>query len=179
MGEDPARIRADIEATREQMGETVQALSYKADVKARARDSIAGKKEALMGAKDSVRDKLVGAGDHVPDGEQVGRQARRAAGIAQENPLGLALGSVAVGVVVGLLLPASRVEDEKLGSVSDDVVEKVKETGAEAFERGKEVAHAAAESARETVQEKGREHGDELAASAQENLREATSSPRA
>jgi len=183
MGEDPDRIRARIEETREQMGETVEALSYKTDLKARARDSITAKKdsakETLMGTKDSIRDTIVGAGDRVsdatPDREQATQQARRAVGMAQENPLGLALGSVAVGVIIGLLLPASRVEDEKLGAVSDDVVEKVKQTGAEAVERGKQVAQDAAD----TIQEKGREHGSELASSAQDNLREATSNPRA
>ena len=37
MGEDPDRIRQDIEATRNVMGETVDGLTYKADVQARAR----------------------------------------------------------------------------------------------------------------------------------------------
>ena len=40
MGEDPDRIRQEIEQTRAEMGETVDALSYKTDVKARAKDSI-------------------------------------------------------------------------------------------------------------------------------------------
>jgi len=166
------------------MGETVDALSYKADVKSRARDSIVGKKdsakESLMGTKDSIKDRVVGAGDRVgeatPDGAQVKQGARRAVGVAQENPLGLAVGSLAVGFLVGMLLPASRVEDEKLGQVSDDVVEKAKETGQEALDRGKQVAQEAAASAQETVQEKGREHGEELASSAQQNMQEATTS---
>ena len=45
MGEDPDRIRREIEATRSEMGETVDALTYKADVKSRARDSIVEKKD--------------------------------------------------------------------------------------------------------------------------------------
>ena len=150
MGEDPNRIRREIEATRNEMGETVDALTYKADVKSRA-------KESLMGTKDG---------------------ARRAAGVAQENPLGLAIGSVAVGFIAGLLIPASRVEDRKLGPVADDVKAKAKETGQEALERGQQIAQEAAQSARETVQEKGREHGEELASSAQQNMQEATSSAR-
>jgi hypothetical protein len=40
MGEDPDMIRKDIEDTRERMGETVDALGYKADVKGRAKDSV-------------------------------------------------------------------------------------------------------------------------------------------
>jgi ElaB/YqjD/DUF883 family membrane-anchored ribosome-binding protein len=168
MGEDPDRIRREIEATREEMGETVDALSYKADVKSRA-------KENLMGKKDALKSKVTGVSDATPDGEQVKDNARRAAGIAQENPLGLAVGSVAVGLIVGMLLPSSRVEDQKLGPIADDVKEKAKETGQEALERGQQVAQEAAESARDTVQEKGREHGEELASSAQQNMQQATS----
>ena len=172
MGEDPDRIRQEIEATRSEMGETVDALSYKADVKSRA-------KESLMDKKDSLKAKVTGAGDRVgeatPDAQQVKQGAQRAAGVAQENPIGLALASVGVGFVLGLLLPASRVEDEKLGPMADDVKEKAKETGQEALERGKAVAQDAAQSAQETVQEKGREHGEQLAGSAQQNIQEATS----
>ena len=175
MGEDPDRIRREIEATREEMGETVDALGYKADVKSRA-------KENLMGKKDSIKAKVVGASDRVsdatPDSERVKDNARHAAGVAQENPLGLAVGSVAVGLIVGMLLPSSRVEDRKLGPIADDVKVKAKETGQEALERGQQVAQEAAQSAQQTVQEKGREHGEELAASAQQNMQEATSSAR-
>ena len=35
MGQDPAAIRQEIEQTRERMGDTVDALGYKADVPAR------------------------------------------------------------------------------------------------------------------------------------------------
>ena len=186
MGEDPDRIREEIEATRQGMGETVDALSYKADVKSRARDSIVDKKESakesLMGTKESIKSKVVGASDRVsdstPDGEQVKDNARRAVGMAQENPLGLAIGSLATGFIVGLLLPSSRVEDRKLGPIADDVKEKAKETGQEALERGQHVAQEAAQSAKETVQEKGREQGEELASSAQQNAQETASNVR-
>jgi gas vesicle protein len=169
VGEDPDRIRREIEATRNEMGETVDALTYKADVRSRA-------KESLMATKDSIKSKVVGASGATPDGEQVQEKARRAAGMAQENPLGLAIGAVAAGFIVGLLLPSSSVEDRKLGPVADDVKEKAKETGQEALERGQQVVQEAAQSAQETVQEKGREHGEQLADSARHNVQEATSS---
>ena len=98
--------------------------------------------------------------------------ARKAAGVAQENPLGLALGAVAVGFVGGLLIPSTRVEDEKLGPMADQVKDKAKETGQEALERGKDVAQQAAQSAKETAQEAGREHADGLRESAQEKVEE-------
>src|SRR5829696_4520196 len=155
MGEDPDRIRREIEQTRADMGETVDALGYKTDVKARAKDSIQDKKESVMGAASSAKDRIVGAGqtvgDKTPDSEQVKHQARRAKSVAQENPLGLAVGALAAG----MLVPATRVEDQKLGQMSDDVVDRIKETGQEALDRGKQVAQEAAQSAQETAKESG------------------------
>ena len=173
MGEDPDRIRREIEQTRAEMGETVDALGYKTDVKARAKDSIQDKKESVMGVAQSTKERLVGAGqtvgDKTPDSEQVKHQARRAKSVAQENPLGLAVGAIAVGFLAGMLIPATRVEDEKLGTMSDDVVDRIKETGQEALERGKQVAQDAAETAKES----GQEHASELKSTAQDHAQEA------
>jgi hypothetical protein len=165
MGEEPDRIRREIEATRADMGDTVEALGYKADVKSRAKDKMSETKDKLTGRVSSK----------TPDRDEVGRKARRAAGMAQENPLGLAIGSVAAGFVAGLLIPSSRMEDEKLGPMADQVKDAARQTGGEALERGKQVAQAAAESAQETVQEQGREHGEAQASSAQESAQQAAS----
>jgi ElaB/YqjD/DUF883 family membrane-anchored ribosome-binding protein len=154
MGEDPDRIRREIEHTREEMGETVDALSYKADVKGRAKDSLRERKEAVVGLKDRV----VGAGqDAAPDADQVKRQARRAKSVAEENPLGLAVGAIAVGFLAGMLVPATRVEDERIGPMADDVKDRAKQTGQEALERGKQVAQDAAETAKGSAQSQGEE----------------------
>jgi gas vesicle protein len=184
MGEDPDRIRAQIEQTRAEMEGTVDAIGYKADVKSRAKESLQetrdSAKESVMGTTRSVKEKLVGAKDSVsettPDREQVKHQARQAKGLAQENPVGLALGAVAVGFVAGLLIPSTRVEDEKLGEASDQVVEKAKQTGQEALEHGKQVAQETAQSAQETFKESAQQHGEEVKQTAQENAQQATPS---
>jgi gas vesicle protein len=166
MGEDPDTIRNEIADTRERMGDTIDALGYKADVKSRAKDNVVGK-------VDSVKESLGLAGqkasDVAPDAEQVKGQVRKAAGLAQENPLGLAIGAAAVGFLAGMLVPSSRVEDEKLGPMADKVKEQAKETGQEALERGKQVAQSAAQSAADTVSEEGQKHGEQLADSAKES----------
>jgi gas vesicle protein len=191
VGEEPDRIRAEIEATRAEMSETVDALGYKADVKSRAKESIQDKKdsakESIVGATQSVKEKIVGAGssvgdsvssvggsvsDKTPDAEQVKYQAKRAVGVAQSNPLGLAIGSVAVGFIAGMLIPSTRVEDERLGPVADDVKERAKQTGQEALEHGKQVAQDAAQSAQETVKESGQEHAQQVRDSAQDHAQE-------
>ena len=182
MGEDPDRIREEIEQTRAEMGETVDALGYKTDVKARAKDSIQDKKESVMGVASSAKERLVGAGqtvgDKTPDSDQVKHQAKRAKSVAQENPLGLAVGAVAVGFLAGMLIPSTRVEDEKMGAISDDVIDRAKETGQEALERGTQVAQEAAQSAQETVKDSGQQHAEELKGTAQDHAQEAASSAR-
>ena len=164
MGEDPDRIRREIEQTREQMGDTVDALSYKADVKSRAKDNLREKKEAVVG----VKDRIVGA---TPDGDEVKQQARRAKSVAEENPLGLAIGAVAIGFLAGMLVPATRVEDERIGELADDVKERAKQTGQEALEHGKQIAQDAAQTAKESAQS----HGEELRDTAKEHAQEAAS----
>ena len=145
MGQDPEAIRSEIEQTRERMGDTVEAIGYKADVPSRA-------KEAVSDRLGSVKD-----------------VAKSGAGTAQENPLGLAVGAFAAGFLAGILIPSTRVENEKIGAVSDQVKEQVKETGQEALERGKQVAQEVAGQAQETAQQAAKEQGEQLAASAQEN----------
>jgi gas vesicle protein len=150
VGQEPDRIRAEIEQTRAEMSETVDALGYKADVKTRAKEKIVG-----------VKDKVAGG---TPDSGDVKQRARRASSVAQENPLGLAIGAVAVGFVAGMLIPSTRVEDEKLGEASDSLIEKAKETGQEALEHGKQVAQDAAQTAKES----GQEHAQQVKESAQD-----------
>ena len=156
MGQEPETIRREIEQQRDEMSETVDALGYKADVKTRTKEAISDRKDALVS-------KVSG---NTPDSGDVKQGTKRAAGVAQENPLGLAIGAAAVGFVAGMLITSTSVEDEKVGPLADQVKEKAKETGQEAMERGRQVAEEAAESAKSTVQESGQQHAEELRQSA-------------
>jgi hypothetical protein len=181
MAENPEAesIREDIDETRAQLGETVEALGYKADVKSRLKESISDKKDAVVGTVASGKDAVVGTADSlvskvtgaVPDTEQVKHGAQKV-GISKENPLGLAIGGAAFGFLAGLLLPSTRVEDEKLGEVSDEVMERVKETGQDAIGRGKQVAAEAVDSAKETATRSGKEQGKKVASNVKETARE-------
>jgi ElaB/YqjD/DUF883 family membrane-anchored ribosome-binding protein len=147
-------IRREIQETREHMGDTVDALAYKADVPTRT-------KERISDTMTSVKDKISGAGDtvseHTPGTGDVKHRARKAVGVAQGNPIGLAVGAAAVGFLAGTLAPRTRVEDEKLGPVADQVKEQARETGQEALERGKQVAGEAASTAKEEAGDQGRQ----------------------
>src|SRR4051795_1698070 len=147
MGQDTGQIREEIEETRTRMGDTVEAIGYKADVPGRMSEKVG-----------DVRAKITGA---TPDGGQVKDGAKQAVGVAQHNPIGLALGSVAVGFVAGMLIPSTKVEDEKLGPMAEQMKGRAKETGQEALDRGKQVAQDAAQSASETAKETGQQQAEE------------------
>jgi gas vesicle protein len=163
---DPNEIREDIEDTRARMGEKVDALGYKADVPTRTKEYVGEKKDAIVS-------KVRGA---TPDTGQVTQGVRQAGGIAKENPFGLAIGAAAAGFLAGLLLPSTRVEDERLGDVADQVKQQARETGQEVFERGKHVAEEAAQSASETARESGRQQQEELSESLRQRTQQETTS---
>jgi ElaB/YqjD/DUF883 family membrane-anchored ribosome-binding protein len=161
MGEASDHIREDIEQTRGRMGETVEAIGYKTDVKSRAKDNISEKKDAVVS-------RVTGA---MPDGQQVKRGAQKI-GVSKQNPLGLGIAAAAVGFIVGTLLPSTNMEDERLGEMSDQVGEKAHEAGQEALERGKDVAREAVDSAKETVSERTGTQAEEMASSLRDKAQE-------
>ena len=194
MGQDPDAIRQDIEQTRSEMSETVEAVGYKADVPSRAKEAVSDKvenvkskvsdtatraKEAVVGttsrAGDSVSEAASLVVDATPDRGEVKQTTRRVAGIARENPLGLAIGAAAIGFLAGLAIPSTRIEDEKLGPVADQVKDRVRETGQEALDRGRQVAQEVASTATETARSSAQEHGQELADSAKQSTQDVQS----
>jgi Protein of unknown function (DUF3618) len=169
MGEDPSIIRAEIDQTRERVGDEVDALSYKTDVPARTQDYIDDK-------KDAVKSKLTDAKDTVtaplPDRRALKRGATHMRDTAESNPLGLAVGGLAVGFLVGTLLPQTRIENQQIGELSDRTIEAAKETASEAVERGKQVAQEAVSAAVDTAKESGREQGEELTSTLKERTQD-------
>jgi gas vesicle protein len=180
MGQEPSQIREEIEETRSEMGDTVDALAYKADVKTRVKESVADKRDRFVHQLKGTGGKL---SDATPDGEQLKEGASRAVGVAEENPIGLALAGIAGGFLVGMLLPSTAIEDERVGPLADQVKETAAETGQEALDRGRQVASQVAEQAVEgakeagqeaieTAKEAGREQAEQLKESAEEGAQE-------
>lgn len=164
-------LKSEIEQTRARMGETADALAYKADVPTRTKDWIGEKKEAVVSTVSGATSKV---GEVTPDGEQVSGSMGRMKRLAERNPLGLAIGGAAAGFIAGLLAPSTRIEDERVGAMADEVKATAAEAGREALDRGKQVVQEAGATAVETAKEHGREQGEELATSLQEKAREFT-----
>ena len=93
---DPEELRREIEETRTELGDTVEALSHKADVKARAGEKIDERKQAVTAKAEELKEKVSGA---TPD--DVKSAASGAASTAKERP---EIPAVAAALLFGLLL---------------------------------------------------------------------------
>ncbi|BCJ47423.1 hypothetical protein GCM10010168_17810 [Actinoplanes ianthinogenes] len=64
---DPDQLRAEIEQTRAELGETVEALAAKTDVKARVREEVATAKDRVAQAASTAGDRIAGAANTAGD----------------------------------------------------------------------------------------------------------------
>ena len=145
MSQDPNLIRQDIADTQARMGDTVEALAYKADVPARAKDAInervdaikgrvSGAVASVTGAASDAKGSIANAAASVPS---AGESLTALRSVAAENPLGLVIGSVAAGFLIGLCLPVSDLERERVGRLGEKMTEQAKTAASEAIEQGK------------------------------------------
>ena len=217
MGKDSSEIRREIEQTRARMGDTVEALGYKADVPSRVKEAVHDKvdtvKGTIGGVVDGVKDALTGAtgkvgnalggaqrgvsqtfssagdavggatgkvgdvtssltsnvtdtvgglADKLPSGADVKSAAQRGVGIAAENPLGLAIGALAVGFLAGLLTPVTDFEREKVGPIRDDLLDRAQTVGSDVIEHGKQVVQETVQSALQTAQQSAQTHSQQV-----------------
>ena len=166
MAQTSDELRREIEETRDRMGETVDA--------SRTRQTFPHVRRSGSGdKKDAVTSKVSGV---TPDGGQVKQGISRTKSVAERNPLGLAIGGAAVGFVVGLLAPSTRMEDQHLGEMADDVKSSAAEAGREAVDRGKQVVKEASQTALDAAKEQGKEQSEEMSSSLQDKARELTGS---
>ncbi|MEJ3745871.1 DUF3618 domain-containing protein [Actinomycetes bacterium KLBMP 9797] len=105
---DTQAIRADVERTREDLGDSVAALAEKADVKARAAEKAAEVKDRTTAKAAEVKDRTTAKAAEVSErtketaaeaAERAKEKARRAAETAQRRPAPLA-GVLAVAATV-------------------------------------------------------------------------------
>jgi chromosome segregation ATPase len=95
----PEEIQREIDETRAELGDTVEALAHRADVKSRAKERIEEIKASAQQKKDEFASK---AKAQAPDGASAGAQQLSAK--AQQNPLPFAVGgALLAGFVLGRL----------------------------------------------------------------------------
>jgi ElaB/YqjD/DUF883 family membrane-anchored ribosome-binding protein len=103
---EPDQIRAEIEATREELGDTIEALAEKTDIKAQAQHKIEETKASINEKKEELlekKDELLGKAKQASP-ETAVNAASQASHKARENPVPLVLiGAFALGFVLGRL----------------------------------------------------------------------------
>lgn len=141
-----------------------------------ARDTVSGAagtaKHAVVDAASSAKDAVIGAKDAVVDvagtarekASELGWQAKERARYRtrqarvgfwetmEERPLALGAAAIALGVVAGLMIPSTRKEDELMGETRDRLMERAKDLGEDALEKGKQVATVAVDTLKEEAE---------------------------
>ena len=135
-------------------------------------DAASTAKDAVVGAASTAKDAVVGAKERVSEAAGTAREraselswqarerARYRARQAQvgfwqtmeERPLALGAAAIALGVVAGLMIPSTRKEDELMGETRDRLMDRAKEVGGEALEKGKQVASVAVDTLKEEAE---------------------------
>jgi ElaB/YqjD/DUF883 family membrane-anchored ribosome-binding protein len=91
----PAEIRAEIDQTREELGDTVEALAEKTDVKAQAKAKV---EDVKTQAKAKVEEVKAKAAEAAPESPQEGVQ--QAQTLVKQNPKPAAIAGVALALFV-------------------------------------------------------------------------------
>jgi hypothetical protein len=124
-------------------------------------DAASSAKDAVLDAANSAKEAMAGAKERVVDAtasarERTRYQARQAQmGFWQsmeERPLAIGAAALALGVVAGLMAPSTRKEDELMGETRDRLMERAREVGEEALEKGKQVASVAVDTLKEEAE---------------------------
>ena len=165
MGQDPDAIRQEIEQTRERMGDTVDALGYKADVPARAKESISDK-------VDTVKSKFAGIGSGVSAATPQPQDVKHAPRWASCRRIRSASRSARQPSAFLPACSSPAAESRMSASAPSPTRSKSRlvQTGQEALEHGKQVAQETATVATQKAQESGQAHAQEMSDSAKQSV---------
>jgi ElaB/YqjD/DUF883 family membrane-anchored ribosome-binding protein len=108
-------------------------------------------KEQASGLTDKVKVQASELGDRVQEGTRKARLGFWQ--LLEERPLVVGAATLAVGLLAGLSIPSTDVEDEFMGETRDQLLDTAKETGREVMEKGKTVAGAAVDAVKHAAEE--------------------------
>lgn len=116
-------------------------------------------REKIDNAASSVYDTVGGvAGNAAEQIEHIGTRARDGYDYyINENPLAVGAVALALGVVVGLAIPATSYENELMGEARENLLSKAQDTAKETVEKVKKVAGEAVSVVSEDVVEKAKQ----------------------
>ena len=159
MSNDPEQIRREIERTRSELSDNVNALGDKVNPGSIAKRQVS----RVRGAATSVKDAVLGSASDAADtgqqvattmGEAVSDAPSAVARKAQGSPIAAGLIAFGAGLLVSSLLPASKVEQqaaEKVKDTAQPMVNDLTDTAKEVAGNLKEPAQQAIEEVKSTA----------------------------
>jgi ElaB/YqjD/DUF883 family membrane-anchored ribosome-binding protein len=160
MDQERSEVR-QVEDARERVAQDVRSVAYNANVVERAKETAQNKmddaKDAMSERVRGAREKLESARDSVRD------MARNIPMNPADNPLGMLFAGLAIGFLIGMVLPVTRFESERLGPMTDTMKDRMRQAGSEVARRGgeviKETISASKETAMNSIREQTRDMG--------------------
>jgi len=159
MSNDPEQIRREIEHTRSELSDNVNALGDKVNPGSIAKRQVG----RVRGAATSVKDAVMGSAADAADtgqqvattmGDDVSNAPNAVARKAQGSPIAAGLIAFGAGLLVSSLLPASQVEQqtaEKIKDTAQPMVDDITDTAKEVAGNLKEPAQQALEEVKSTA----------------------------
>jgi gas vesicle protein len=108
-------------------------------------------KEQASGLTDRVKEQASELGRGVQEGSRKARLGFWQ--LLEERPLVVGAATLALGLLAGLSIPSTDVEDELMGETRDQLLDTAKETGRDVLEKGKTVAGAAVDAVQRAAEE--------------------------
>ena len=175
MSDDIDAIKQDVAATRARLGASVAELAYRANVPARAKETVDAKIEAVkhsvLGTIGRGRHGAAGVVERTKPVQAMAASVPRRASALREtigeplqhindffpsssdskgprdimkaflarNPLGFGLTAVAIGLLIGFVLPISDMERDAVGPVGEHLIDDASSAATDVIERGKAV----------------------------------------
>ncbi|MCT1606801.1 DUF3618 domain-containing protein [Nesterenkonia massiliensis] len=189
MTQNPDEIREDIERTRSELSQDVDALSEKVSPSKvahrqteKVRDTVTGWKDKVMGTANDATSRVSEGAEHLADStHQVPQQTKEK---TRGNPLAAGLIALGAGWLVASLLPASEAERKAAAKLEDQaqplvddaksqaqsMAEEMKQPAQESVQRVKESATDSAETLKSEGQSQT-EHVSDAARSSAEEVR--------
>ena len=144
----------EVDDARRRVAEDVRNVAENANVVERAKETAHNKMDDVRGTVSErvrqAREKLEDARDKMQNMTPT------------ENPLGMLIAGLAVGFLIGLALPVTRFESERIGPIAQDMKEKARQTGSEVVRRGSEVIKETIEASRDAATNSIREQARDM-----------------
>ena len=140
----------EVEQARARVADDVRNVAENANVVERTKENVQGRIDDVRSKLSDARDTLSSSMGSI--GSAASDMQRNISNInPMENPVAMLIGGLAVGFLIGMVLPVSRFESERIGPITDDVKDRMRQAGTEAMRRGTEVIKETIEGGRQAA----------------------------